>query len=381
MKCQKSKFNLTGKKVYLNCAYMSPMLKKVEKAGIKGIHFQRKPDKIMPEDFFRNIEKIKGSFSRLINCKNPDRIAYVPAASYGLANVTNNIKLERGEGVVVVGDQFPSNVYPWMNLTKKYDGELKFVKKQTSSKSQGKQWNEDILSAIDKKTKVVSMGIVHWADGTLFDMKKIREKTRENNALLIIDGTQSIGSMPFDVDDIQPDALVCAGYKWLMGPYGSGLSYFGEFFDEGEPIEESWINRKGSEDFSNLINYQHEYAKFAKRYSVGQQSNFINVDMLNQGIKQINKWGVDNVYDYIKSISSKYFDMLDRSKVWYEEEDYRAGHLFGLKPKKNLKKILKKIREKNIYISLRGDVIRVSPSVYNTEKDILKLFECVSENA
>lgn len=381
MKCQKSKFNLTGKKVYLNCAYMSPMLKKVEKAGIKGIHFQRKPDKIMPEDFFRNIEKIKGSFSRLINCKNPDRIAYVPAASYGLANVTNNIKLERGEGVVVVGDQFPSNVYPWMNLTKKYDGELKFVKKQTSSKSQGKQWNEDILSAIDKKTKVVSMGIVHWADGTLFDMKKIREKTRENNALLIIDGTQSIGSMPFDVDDIQPDALVCAGYKWLMGPYGSGLSYFGEFFDDGEPIEESWINRKGSEDFSNLINYQHEYAKFAKRYSVGQQSNFINVDMLNQGIKQINKWGVDNVYDYIKSISSKYFDMLDRSKVWYEEEDYRAGHLFGLKPKKNLKKILKKIREKNIYISLRGDIIRVSPSIYNTEKDILKLFECVSENA
>ena len=381
MKCQKSKFNLTGKKVYLNCAYMSPMLKKVEKAGIKGIHFQRKPDKIMPEDFFRNIEKIKGSFSRLINCKNPDRVAYVPAASYGLANVTNNIKLERGEGVVVVGDQFPSNVYPWMNLTKKYDGELKFVKKQTSSKSQGKKWNEDILSAIDKKTKVVSMGIVHWADGTLFDMKKIREKTRENNALLIIDGTQSIGSMPFDVDDIQPDALVCAGYKWLMGPYGSGLSYFGEFFDDGEPIEESWINRKGSEDFSNLINYQHEYAKFAKRYSVGQQSNFINVDMLNQGIKQINKWGVDNVYDYIKSISSKYFDMLDRSKVWYEEEDYRAGHLFGLKPKKNLKKILKKIREKNIYISLRGDIIRVSPSVYNTEKDILKLFECVSENA
>ena len=381
MKCQKSKFKLTGKKVYLNCAYMSPMLKKVEKAGIKGIHFQRKPDKIMPEHFFKNIEEIKGSFAQLINCKNPDRIAYVPAASYGLANVTNNIKLERGESVVVVGDQFPSNVYPWMNLTKKYDGELKFIKKQNSSERQGKQWNDDILSAIDKKTKVVSMGIVHWADGTIYDMKKIREKTRQNNALLIIDGTQSIGSMPFDVDDVQPDALVCAGYKWLMGPYGSGLSYFGEFFDDGKPIEESWINRKGSEDFSNLINYQKEYARFAKRYSVGQQSNFINVDMLNEGIKQINKWGVDNIYNYIKKISSKYFEMLDRSKVWYEEEDYRAGHLFGLKPKKNLKKILKKIREKNIYISLRGDVIRVSPSVYNTEKDILKLFECVSENA
>ena len=73
-----------------------------------------------------------------------------------------------------------------------------------------------------------------------------------------------------------------------MGPYGSGLAYYGKYFDQGKPIEESWINRKGSDDFSNLINYQEEYAKYAKRYSVGQQSNFINVEMLNEGIKQLN---------------------------------------------------------------------------------------------
>ena len=305
MKCQKQKFILTGKKTYLNCAYMSPMLKKVEKAGIRGIHLQRKPEKIMPEHFFNNIKEIKGSFSKLINCKNPDRIAYVPAASYGLANVTNNIELKKGENIVVVGDQFPSNVYPWMNLTKKYQGDLNFVLKDNTSNNPGRKWNEDILKAINKKTKVVSMGIVHWADGTIFDMKKIRKKTKDNNALLIIDGTQSIGSMPFDLDEIQPDALVCAGYKWLMGPYGSGLAYYGKYFDQGKPIEESWINRKGSDDFSNLINYQEEYAKYAKRYSVGQQSNFINVEMLNEGIKQLNTWGINNVYDYIKSISTK----------------------------------------------------------------------------
>ena len=106
-------------------------------------------------NFFNNIEEIKKSFAKLINCKNPDRIAYVPAASYGLANVTNNIKLEKGENVVVVGDQFPSNVYPWMNLTKKYKGNLNFVLKDTSSKNPGRKWNEDILKAIDKKTKVI----------------------------------------------------------------------------------------------------------------------------------------------------------------------------------------------------------------------------------
>ena len=127
---------------------MSPLLKKVEKAGIKGIHFQRKPDKILPEHFFKNIEEIKKSFSELIKCDNKDRIAYIPAASYGLANVTNNIKLKKNEEVIVISDQFPSNIYPWMNLTKKYNGKLKFIKKPISEKNQGQKWNENILKAI-----------------------------------------------------------------------------------------------------------------------------------------------------------------------------------------------------------------------------------------
>ena len=113
---------------------------------------------------------------------------------------------------------------------------------------------------------------------------------------------------------------------------------------------------------------------------MGQQSSFINVAMLTAAIQQINTWGVENIYSYIKSITTPCFNLLDLNKVWFEEEKYRAAHLFGLKPKNNLEKILKKIREKNIYVSLRGDSIRVSPSVYNTKDEIEKLFKCVSEN-
>ena len=103
--------------------------------------------------------------------------------------------------------------------------------------------------------------------------------------------------------------------------------------------------------------------------------------MLSAGINQINKWGVNNIYEYIESITKPCFGLLDKSKVWFEDDDFRAAHLFGLKPKKNLRKVLKKIREKNIFISLRGEVIRVSPSVYNSKSEIEKLFKCISENA
>lgn len=381
MKCQKQKFILTGKKSYLNCAYMSPMLKKVEKAGIAGLKIKRAPNKLMPNDFFTGVSDLKRHFATLINLKEHERIALAPSVSYGLANVTNNIKLKSKNNVVLLGNQFPSNVYPWMSLTKKYNADLVFVDKPNKEKGCGETWNKNILKKINKNTKVVSMGMVHWADGTIFDLEKIREKTREVGALLIIDGTQSVGAMPFDIQKTQPDALVCAAYKWLMGPYGSAVCYFGENFDEGSPIEESWINRKGSEDFSQLINYQEEYAKGARKFSMGQQSSFINVSMLTAAIKQLNSWGIENIYKYTESITDSCFEILDRDRVWFEEKKYRAPHLFGLRPKKNLKKILKKIKEKNIYISLRGDSIRVSPSVYNTKQEIERLFKCISQNA
>ena len=381
MNCQKQKFILTGKKSYLNCAYMSPMLKKVEKAGISGLKTKRSPHKLTPTDFFSGVSNLKKQFAFLINLKDCERVALAPSVSYGMANVTNNIKLESSENVVLLGDQFPSNVYPWMSLVKKHNAELVFVEKPKVEKKCGELWNKKILEKINKKTKVVSMGMVHWADGTIFDLERIRKKTKEVGALLIVDGTQSVGAMPFDVNKIKPDALVCAAYKWLMGPYGSAFCYYGEAFDNGSPIEESWINRKNSEDFSQLINYQDDYSEGARRYSVGQQSNFINVAMLTAAINQLNSWGVDNIYNYTESITNTCFDILDKNKVWFEEDKFRAAHLFGLRPKNNLDLILKKIKEKKIYISLRGDSIRVSPSVYNTKEEIEKLFKCIAENA
>tara|TARA_Y100001947_G_scaffold99288_1_gene84778 strand:- start:346 stop:1491 length:1146 start_codon:yes stop_codon:yes gene_type:complete len=381
MNCQIDKFIIEGNTTYLNCAYMSPMLKIVEEAGINGLKTKRAPHNILPEDFFSGVNSLKKAFAKLINLDEHERIAISSSVSYGLANITNNIQLKESDNIILIGDQFPSNVYPWMELTKKYNANLKFINKPNSENNAGRAWNKKILNSINKQTKVVAMGLLHWADGTIYDIEKIRKKTKEVDALLIIDGTQSIGVMPFDIKETQPDALICAGYKWLMGPYGIGLSYYGPFFDNGKPIEESWINRKNSEDFSNLINYEDEYGEYARRYSVGQQSNFINISMLKAGIDQLNHWGIENVYKYIESITTPCFPLLNKKNTWYEDSKFRSSHLFGIRPKKNLKKILEKIRENNIFISLRGDIIRVSPSVYNTKEDVQKLFECISENA
>ena len=378
MRCQKTKFILSKKVTYLNCAYMSPMLKKVEKAGVKGIKQKRKPYHITPIDFFKTSDLVKKRFSSIIDCKNHNRIAIIPSASYGLANVVNNISIKEKDEIILLDEQFPSNVYPWLNLKERSKAKLVFIKRPDTLVDSGKKWNEEILAAITNKTKVVAIGNIHWACGTLFDLIAIRKKTAEVGALLIIDGTQSIGALPLSIEKIQPDALICAGYKWLMGPYSIGVAYYGNYFDKGIPIEDNWINRRGSENFSGLINYSDKYGELASRYNVGEQSNFILLPMLLAGLNQIESWGVKNIQDYCKNLISEEIKKVNQKKYWIEKENYRANHLFGIKQLDNKINLIEKLKSKKISVSIRGDKIRVSPHVYNDKREIKKLFECLT---
>ena len=378
MRCQKTKFILSKKVTYLNCAYMSPMLKKVEKAGVKGIKQKRKPYHITPIDFFKTSDLVKKRFSSIIDCKNHNRIAIIPSASYGLANVVNNISIKEKDEIILLDEQFPSNVYPWLNLKERSKAKLVFIKRPDTLIDSGKKWNEEILASITNKTKVVAIGNIHWACGTLVDLIAIRKKTAEVGALLIIDGTQSIGALPLSIEKIQPDALICAGYKWLMGPYSIGVAYYGNYFDKGIPIEDNWINRMGSENFSGLINYSDKYGELASRYNVGEQSNFILLPMLLAGLNQIESWGVKNIQDYCKNLISEEIKKVNQKKYWIEKENYRANHLFGIKQLDNKVNLIEKLKSKKISVSIRGDKIRVSPHVYNDKREIKKLFECLT---
>ncbi|HOO08523.1 MAG TPA: aminotransferase class V-fold PLP-dependent enzyme [Cyclobacteriaceae bacterium] len=370
---QRSKFSLPAGTTYLNCAYMSPMLKRVEKAGVAGIKGKRNPLGISPKEFFATGEMIRQQFAKLVGCKDPKRIAIVPSVSYGMANAAHNIKLSPREKVLVMGEQFPSNYYPWQRLCLDHGARLETVAPPPTNTGRGKIWNERVLDAIDKDTRVVAMGNVHWADGTLFNLKEIRKRTLEVGALLLVDATQSVGALPFNLPGIQPDALVCAGYKWMMGPYSIGLAYYGPYFDKGKPIEENWINRLNSEDFAGLVNYETAYQPGALRYEVGEHSNFILAPMMLEALRQVNEWKPRNIQAYCAHISRKPVQWLRENGFWIEDDKHRSSHLFGVRlpGHKDIKKTKARLKEKNISVSYRGDAIRVSPHLYNREKELM----------
>ncbi len=378
LSCKHSKFTLPKNIAYLNCAYMSPLLKTVEKAGVRGLRLKRNPVNIHPGDFFSTQQDLKAAFARLVNAPDPQHIAVVPSASYGIANVTQNIRITKGEHILVAADQFPSNYYPWQALCNETGAEIKVISPEPQAKERGKNWSLRFLESINNHTRVVAIGHIHWADGTLFDLAAIRKRTREVGALLIIDGTQSVGALPFDVREIDPDALVCAAYKWLLGPYSIGLAYYGEHFRDGVPIEHNWINRRDSENFSALVNYETQFQPGAHRFSVGEQSNFILVPMLLKAIEQINRWGVNNIQEYCKSIAEEAIVKLREKDFIVDELPFRSSHLFGIRHHKlDPEKLKASLDKHKVHVSIRGNAIRVSPHVYNDEADLARLVKAL----
>lgn len=371
MTCQKHLFNLDADIHYLNGAYMSPSLRSVSDAGTHGLLLKSSPNNVTMKHFLDDVETLRGLFARLINVSVAERVTIIPSVSYGMAIVAKNIKVRNGQNIVVADAQFPSNVYPWQAVAKEKKLSIKTVI-YPNTKTSGKDWTEHILSAIDTDTAVVALAHVHWANGIQYDLERIGARAREVGALFVIDGTQSVGALTFDIEKIKPDVLVCGGYKWLMGPYTLGYAYFGERFDNAEPLEENWINRKGSEDFTQLVNYRDEYQPLSKRFDMGERSNFINVPMGIAAITQILEWGTGNIQTYLKTLTEPYLEKLRNAGCTIERAPYTANHLVGIRlpEKTNAVTLGEKLKEKKIFVSVRGEFVRFSPHVYNDEKDL-----------
>src|SRR3546814_7122620 len=125
-------------------------------------------------------------------------------------------------------------------------------------------WTSDVSSSVllarlDARTRIVALPHCHWTDGGLLDLAAIRAACTSVGAALVIDATQSLGALPFDVAALDPDFLVAGGYKWLLGPYSFGYLYVAKRWQQAMPIEQNWIARKDSEDFAGLVDRSEEH--------------------------------------------------------------------------------------------------------------------------
>ena len=233
---KRAAFSLPADVHYLNCASMAPLLNEAQALGIAGLRRQIAPPSRGPEEYSKESEALRSAVATLINA-SADQIAITPSVSYGIAIAEHNTRLGTGQNVVTVEEEFPSDVYAWMERCRKDGAMLRSIPRPDGTDTVASAWSEQLLDAIDAHTGVVNISSVHWTDGVRFDLDAIGARAREVGALFVVDGTQSIGAVPFDFRRIAPDLLVCAGYKWLLGPYQIGFASLGERLRDAEPFE------------------------------------------------------------------------------------------------------------------------------------------------
>lgn len=378
--CQRDQFQLARDDHYLNCAYMSPLPRSAEEAGFEAIRKKRVPTRIVPPDAFWETDRLRALFAELIGTADPTRIAIQPGVSYGVATAARNLRVGATQNIVMTHEQFPGNVYSWRRMAAESGATIRAVAPEDGA-ARGRSWNERLLEAIDPDTAIVTVPNVHWTDGTWFDLVEIGKRCREVGAALVLDVTQSLGALPFDTEAVQPDAVICATYKWLLGPYSMSLAYFGPRFDDGVPLEETWIAREHSEDFQHLVDYQDAYLPGAVRFDMAERSSFFLAPIAQVSLEHLIEWKPERIQEYCRALTRDFLSDVAELGYSVEDEEWRSSHLFGLRMPESvdLTRLKGTLAERNVSASLRGSALRLAPNVYNDETDVGVLFEVLRD--
>lgn len=364
---QRHLFDVPEEVTFLNCSGLSPQLRTSTEAGLTAVRQKASPWQVTAADWFAGPEQLRKLVGQLLST-DAGNIALIPSASYGIAIAAANVPVQAGQSIVLLDQEFPSNVYAWRELARRKSATVHTVRRKT-----GISWTQAILKAITNQTAVVSVPNCHWTDGSLVDLIQIGEKVRSAGASLVVDASQSLGAYPLNIADIQPDFLVSVGYKWLLSPYGLGYLYAAPKWHQGQPIEYSWMARHGSEEFSRLTDYQDAYRSGAKRFDVGEFTNFIHAPMAIAAFTQILEWSVPAIQQSIAQLTGHLAQLVTEAGCTVPAE--RVGHMIGVRLPNGISEPLKDaLIEEKIYVSFRGDSIRVAPHVYNSLSDIDRFF-------
>jgi selenocysteine lyase/cysteine desulfurase len=370
---QRAAFNVPSDIAYFNTASLAPQLHVVRAAGEAALERRGRPWTISAADWFSDVERLRALFARIVGA-GAEGVALVPATSYGFAVAARNLVLRAGQRVLVLAEEYPSGVYTWRAAARRSGAEI-----LTVTREPGATWTEAVLAALDERVAIVSVPNVHWTDGALVDLPPIAAASHDLGARLVIDGSQSVGAMPLDIDQLRPDFLVSVGYKWLLGPLSVGYLYVAEDHRRGVPLEENWIARVGSEDFAGLVDYRDEYQPGARRFDVGQRTRFELTPMAIAALEQIVEWQVPRVAATLAVRTAGIARRASDLGLDPLPEGRRGPHLLGVRlPEPVRARVVPALAGAGCFAAVRGASLRIAPHLHTTDEDVERLVTALS---
>ena len=357
---------------YLNAAGQAPLPRVSVRAVQNALEWKKYPHQLPDAIYFELPDRVRAAAAQLINGQ-PEEVALTTGASGGLAAVAHGLAWKPEDEVLIAHGEFPAHQSTWMPLAAAGRLRVEVVAPHGRFLTA-----EDFLGRIGPRTRLVSTSLVRFDDGGRLDATRLAEACHAVGAYLLLDVSQCVGAMPLDVHSLGADFVVAAGYKWLLGPYGTGF-----FWARGDLIEQLrvgpfyWMALEGASEFHSLSFRQWKLARGARRWDSPETASFFNLAAMEASLEFLLRVGVETVWQHNRRLIGEMLERLPLDRcVLASPRDPAARGPFACIAARSPEKtaaLYQRLRAANVIVSLREGALRVAPHLYNTERDLDRL--------
>ena len=369
-----------GDAVYLNVAGQAPIPRVAARALETAAGWKKLPHEIPDAEYFGLPDRVRALLARMLGGK-PHEFAITTGASAGLAAVAYGLDFKPDDEILIARGEFPAHISTWAPLAAA--GRLRVRMVAPSNRFHN---SDDFIQAIGPRTRLISVSLVRFDDAVCFDAPRLAAACHAVGGYLLLDVSQCAGAMPLDVASLGADFLVCAGYKWLLGPYGTGFLWVREgLIDQMRPGPFYWKALPGAENFHSLhLDPAHAapVPRHARRWDAPETSSFFNLAALEGSLELILRAGVETIWQHNARLISSMIERLplDRCVLASPHEAAARGPYacVAARSAEKTATLYEKLRTAKIFVSLREDALRVAPHLFNTPRDFDRFLEVIT---
>jgi cysteine desulfurase/selenocysteine lyase len=362
-------FPVTTRWAFFDHAAVAPLTERARRTLIEYADDIAFNGVVNDPDHVRRVEVVRRLAAQLLNA-DPLDVAFIKNTSEGIGIVAEGLRWQAGDNVVTTEDEYPANLYPWMNLAER-GVELRRVPSRA-----GRIVLDDLRRALDGRTRLVSLSFVEYATGFRNDLAAVGQMCREKGVLFFVDAIQGLGVFPLDVRQTPIDFLAADGHKWLLSPEGAGLLWVRrELIDQLHAVGVGWNSVIGSRDFSRI-------AFRLKPHAGRWESGTLNVSgilALGASVELLLAAGIDAISERVLYLTDYLCERCRQAgvPVYSSRRPGEASGIVSLVVDGDVTALVQRCREGGVVVNQRAGRLRVSPHAYNSTEELDRLVALV----
>jgi cysteine desulfurase / selenocysteine lyase len=367
-----SEFELEESSSWLNTAHQGRLPRCAGVALAEAVRWKLHPELLSASDRFSEVpSRLRRAFARVLGAREDD-VVLANSASYGLHLVANGLDLRMGDEVVVPANDFPSDILPWLSLRDR-GVTVRMIEPQDEVLTP-----DEVDAALTDRTRVVCLTWIHSFSGRVVDLDGVGRACRNRGAWFVVNGSQAVGAMPIDVEGLPVDALVSVGFKWLCGPYGTGVCWLRpELFEALRPTKLYWLSALSADDLAApSLDLESITPQRTGRLDVFGTASFFNHVPFTAALELLLELGIDEVAAYVDGLVVGLLAGIDRARFrLVSAEDVRSPLVMVEPLRETSGEVFERLAMAGVHVAHRRGRIRISPHLYNTPDEINRALE------